>query len=324
MGATELLNQISVAIDDLCLADIRNASRHFKRIRRALSDPLLFNITESLAQKIDLEFWLQMASETESSFIGSAVFELPEDEEAEFGLIICLINRFASDVNFLQEFVFKFFYDHSIDNGSLEKMIGVIFFPFRRDFTNFVRRNIRDDLPTLAERTVAVNPGQRGKLSDVVPHSMQISLSRPKIFLVHGHDTSARHELALVLERIGADAIVLHERPNAGQTVIEKIESNSDVQFAVVLLTDDDVGGKSADMLLPRARQNVILEMGYFIGLLGRSKVIALKKNDVETPSDFAGIVYITLDEVGAWKYQLARELHHGGFEISPDKLHRI
>lgn len=105
-----------------------------------------------------------------------------------------------------------------------------------------------------------------------VPAQASAPLSQ-KIFIVHGHDEGARQTVARFIERIGFKAIILSEQANQGRTVIEKIEAHGDVGFAVVLLTPDDIGGKDADSLRPRARQNVLLELGYFIGLLGRKHV---------------------------------------------------
>lgn len=100
----------------------------------------------------------------------------------------------------------------------------------------------------------------------------------PKIFIVHGHDEGARQAVARFIEHIGFEAIILSEQANQGRTVIEKIEAHSDVGFAVVLLTADDVGGKTADSLRPRARQNVLLELGYFMAKLGRGRVCTLAR----------------------------------------------
>jgi predicted nucleotide-binding protein len=94
-----------------------------------------------------------------------------------------------------------------------------------------------------------------------------------KIFIVHGHDNEAKVEVARFLERVGFEAIILHEQANRGRTIIEKVEMHSDVGFAVVLLTPDDEGGKRGNSTRPRARQNVVLELGYFIGRLGRDRV---------------------------------------------------
>jgi predicted nucleotide-binding protein len=101
----------------------------------------------------------------------------------------------------------------------------------------------------------------------------------------------ARQSVARFVERIGFDAIILSEQANQGRTIIEKIEAHGDVGFAVVLLTPDDVGGKAADSLRPRARQSVLLELGYFIVKLGRERVCTLAKGNLEIPTDFAGVV---------------------------------
>lgn len=141
------------------------------------------------------------------------------------------------------------------------------------------------------------------------------------IFIVHGHDEAARQTVARFIERIGLEAIILSEQANQGRTVIEKIEAHGDVGFAVVLLTPDDVGGKGADSLRPRARQNVLLELGYFIALLGRERVCTLAKGDLEIPTDFAGVVWEPLDHGGAWKTALARELKAAGYPVDWNKV---
>jgi len=141
-----------------------------------------------------------------------------------------------------------------------------------------------------------------------------------KVFIVHGHDGEARESVARFLERLGLQAIILHEQANRGKTVIEKVESNSDVGFAVVLLTPDDEGCTKGGQPEPRARQNVLLELGYFIGRLGRERVCALKRGHVEIPSDFAGVVWETMDAANGWKLALARELQAAGHEIDMNK----
>ena len=132
-----------------------------------------------------------------------------------------------------------------------------------------------------------------------------------KVFIVHGHDDLIKEQTARFMESLGLKPVILHEQASRGQTIIEKIESNSDVDFAVVLLTADDVGAAktTADQLKDRARQNVILELGYFVAKLKRSRVAALHKPQVELPSDYAGVVYISIDPHGAWKLSLAKEL---------------
>lgn len=141
--------------------------------------------------------------------------------------------------------------------------------------------------------------------------SIGIAGSR-KVFVVHGRDNEAKESTARFLEKLSLQAVILHEQPSSGRTIIEKFETYSeDVGFAVVLLTPDDIGGLNAvpHGLKPRARQNVILELGYFIGRLGRTNVCALHKGGIDLPSDYQGVVYIEMDDHGAWKAKLAQEL---------------
>jgi predicted nucleotide-binding protein len=136
-----------------------------------------------------------------------------------------------------------------------------------------------------------------------------------EIFIVHGRDSPAKTEVARLVERAGLKAVILHEHPNQGRTIIEKFEDHGAAAgFAVVVLTPDDVGGLDKDNLRPRARQNVIGEMFWFAAKLGRHRVCALKKTDLEMPSDFAGIGYTDMDDRGAWKAELLRELQAAGY----------
>ena len=140
------------------------------------------------------------------------------------------------------------------------------------------------------------------------------------VFVVHGRDNETKQEVARFLERIvESRVILLGEQPDQGRTTIEKFEEYaSDVGFAVVLLTRDDEGRISggAEPLRARARQNVILELGFFIGTLGRGHVALLYEHGVELPSDISGVLYLRLDPAGAWKTRLARELSEAGVSI--------
>jgi predicted nucleotide-binding protein len=139
-----------------------------------------------------------------------------------------------------------------------------------------------------------------------------------RVFLVHGHDVGTTETVARFLEKLTLKPIVLHEQTNEGRTIIEKFESFADVGFAVVLLTPDDVGAAASakEHLTSRARQNVILELGYFTGKLGRSRVCALYKTGVEIPSDLHGVAFVELDAAGAWRMKLAQELVRAGMKI--------
>ena len=145
-----------------------------------------------------------------------------------------------------------------------------------------------------------------------------------KVFVVHGHDETVRETCARFLEKLSLEPIILHEKPNAGRTIIEKFHDYADVGFAVILLTGDDKGApKKADAssLNLRARQNVILELGFFIAKLGRSKVCALYENGVELPSDYSGVLFVPLDSSGAWRFQLGREIKASGIEVDLNKV---
>lgn len=133
-----------------------------------------------------------------------------------------------------------------------------------------------------------------------------------------------RVRLSPVLGSIGFEPIILNEQANQGRTIIEKVEANSDVGFAVVLLTPDDIGrAKSATDLEPRARQNVLLELGYFMAKLGRDKVCALRRGEVSIPSDFAGVVWETMDDNGGWRQRLGLELQAAGHPVDWNKVMR-
>jgi predicted nucleotide-binding protein len=117
--------------------------------------------------------------------------------------------------------------------------------------------------------------------------------------------------------------VILHEQANQSRTVIEKIEAHSDVGFAVVLLTPDDEGNLGGEKPRPRARQNVLLELGYFIGKLTRSRVCTLKVGDIEIPSDWRGVIDEPFDDGGAWRQTLARELQAAEYTIDWNKVMR-
>lgn len=141
-----------------------------------------------------------------------------------------------------------------------------------------------------------------------------------RVFIVYGHDTNVREQLELLLRRLKLEPIVLQNLPTSGQTIIEKLETCSDVTFACVLLTPDDEGNVvgQADQKRPRARQNVVLELGMFLAKLGRKRVAILHKGDVELPSDISGLLYIPFkDRVDEVKERVAAELQEAGFKIN-------
>ncbi len=143
-----------------------------------------------------------------------------------------------------------------------------------------------------------------------------------EIFIVHGRDEGAKDKVARFLENLDLKPVILAEMPAKGRTIIEKFEQHAQVGYAIVLLTPDDAGSLQGDEndLKPRARQNVIFELGFFVGRLGRKHVCALTKGDVEIPSDYAGIEYIPFNDADGWKMGLIRELRSGGFKIDANQ----
>ena len=138
------------------------------------------------------------------------------------------------------------------------------------------------------------------------------------VFIIHGRDEGTKETVARFITQLQLNPIILHEQPNQGQTIIEKFERHAEVAFAIALLTPDDIGSLAGEeqSLKPRARQNVIFELGYFMGKLDRGRVCALTKGNIEIPSDYDGVLYIPLDESGAWKMELVKELKNAGFDV--------
>lgn len=148
------------------------------------------------------------------------------------------------------------------------------------------------------------------------------ALISSRVFIVHGHDEALKEKTARFVEKLGYEAIILHEQASQGKTIIEKIEAHSDVGFAIVLYAPDDLGNAKADAgagkLSPRARQNVVFEHGYLMAKLGRSHVAALVTDKVELPSDVSGVVYI---ESSNWQIDLAKEMKAAGYDIDLNKV---
>jgi hypothetical protein len=145
-----------------------------------------------------------------------------------------------------------------------------------------------------------------------------------KVFIVHGRDSALKNAVAHLISRLGLEPIVLHEQPNKGRTIIEKFFDHSDVGFAVVLLTPDDKGGlasDSPDKHKFRARQNVIMELGFFLGRLGRERVAAIHDGGVEVPSDYSGVLFLPYDDAGLWQYSLAKEVRSAGIPVDLNNL---
>lgn len=295
-----IFKQINNTLLDLQQSDLQSYPAQIKRLGRLLQHDDLKPFIAKLTEGVDLDEFVAASEETQGGMVGSAHLVWPEDDLQILGLKLLLILRFSENPDYMAEFGYTYFW-----TGSKKIMSGVhsvtsqVVLPFFRDFKDYVESNANYDTAL------------------VIPMSN-------KVFIVHGHDGEARETVARFLGHIGFEPIILNEQANQGRTIIEKVEAHSDVGFAVVLLTPDDVGrAKDAEDLEPRARQNVLLELGYFIAKLGRERVCALRRGDVAIPSDFAGVVWEAMDEGGGWRQRLGRELQAAGHEVDWNKFMR-
>jgi predicted nucleotide-binding protein len=151
-----------------------------------------------------------------------------------------------------------------------------------------------------------------------------------EVFIVHGHDELAEESIARFVGNLEFEPVVLSEQASVSRPPIEKFEDHAnEIVYAIVLVTPDDIGAARADVssivygsaeeaisaLEPRARQNVILELGFFYGKLGRNQVCALSSGTVKRPSDIGGVAYVDMD-AGDWRLNLAKEMKYAGLEV--------
>jgi predicted nucleotide-binding protein len=193
--------------------------------------------------------------------------------------------------------------------------------------------------PTTGKVWYDGGPEAKASLRAAIEEASALKAGAPKpvangkhtIFVVHGHDHQAREQLELVLMKLGLQPFVLQNTDGGGMTIIEQLEEkigkNASANFGIVLLTPDDMGYAKKDgsaEVKPRARQNVILEMGMLLASLTRARVAILQKGHVEHPSDVAGIIYIPFnDHVKETVPKLVQRLQAVGFNIDPAAIAR-
>ena len=296
--AKDLFSEINNAVLDLQSSQLQTYERPLKKLAQLLRHPDLEPYNVELTEGLDVEEFIAESEKTAGGMVGSAKLAWPDDPRQTLGLTLLLIEKLAADPDYATNFGYHFFYSGKKIIAGIHALTGQLIIPFVRDYKSYIQT--------------------KGSTETM----LKTQFSR-KVFIVHGHDDGARETVARFLERIGLEAIILHEQANQGRTIIEKVVAHSDVGFAVVLLTPDDEGCVKGGKPEPRARQNVLLELGYFIGRLGRDKVCALKRGTVEIPSDFAGVVWQEMDSNGGWKQALARELEVAGHCIDWNKVMR-
>lgn len=295
MVQPDLFKQINNAVLDLQSSNLQSYARPVKALGRLLQDPALDTINQQLTANLDLDAFLDESIKSQGGMVGSAQLAWPDDPEKILGLQWLLICKFANEPDYMIDFGHTYYYGGSKIIAGVHGITNQMIIPFARDYKDYVM----------------AHGNTQPKL--VMPMSN-------KVFIVHGHDDGARQSVARFLEKLGFEPVILQEQANRGRTIIEKFEEHGDVGFAVVLLTPDDEGRAKGGELQPRARQNVVLELGYFIGRLGRHRVCALKSGDLELPSDYQGVLWETMDAGGGWRLSLARELKAAGHEVDLNK----
>ena len=200
--------------------------------------------------------------------------------------------------------------DSENDNRSL-------IFTSRKDIVAYDKYTTDITKQVFSDSQAKIDSGSAADLNFIEEQEV---MDKHKVFIVHGHDDLAKVETARFIEQMGFEPIVLHEQASSGDTIVEKIEKYSNVGFGVVLYTPCDVGGAKAEtepQLRCRARQNVVFEHGFLNGKLGRQNVCALVKGEIEIPNDISGVVYVSMDNHGAWKLVLAKEMRNSGYDVN-------
>ena len=293
MTVKSAIRQMNGAVLDLQSSENNTYARPLERLNRILTSEPLKEVTDRLKDGLDFDAFLADGN-SGGSMVGSANLNWPTDPEKELGLTLILIERGARDSKWFLDVAYTYYNAGSKFIESIRRITSSAIVPFSRDFADYMREQ-RSNQPLL-----------RNEPSDF-----------DRVFIVYGHDDAPREKLARFIDRLGLEPVILDEQANRGMTIIEKLIANGNVGYAIVLLTPDDLGRRRAETEeKPRARQNVILELGYFLGRLGRERVMAFLKDEVEIPSDYMGVMYVKFDDAGAWRQELVREMNAVGYEI--------
>jgi len=204
--------------------------------------------------------------------------------------------------------------------GLAEAIMGSARLKPNQELINFLRKvELKlDNLKKVKNKVNLLKSEVEDELLVVNPKG-EINMSQ--VFIVHGHDDLTKITVESFIKELGFEPIILHKQATSGKTIIEKIETYTNVGFGIVLYTPCDIGSKQMEKLdlKPRARQNVVFERGYMIGKIGRENVCAIVKDNVETPNDISGVVYIAFN--GEWKIDLAKELRNSGYKVDMNKV---
>lgn len=301
---------------DRCLADFEKAIADFEKHH---CSPSLFDVANGIlvsCQEID-----NNVEQGQESII-EKIYRLEADYEKKISSLngvnkLETIKAFHDWYDVMLRYLGQFFDEKNV----AFKRISTISTGGNGHALKFVFDEIKSNVHLLLDKTEKINSTVPVITKEPVPTVIMTK----KVFIVHGHDDEMKLAVARLLERLDFEPIILSEQTDQGRTIIEKFEEESNVGFAVVLMSDeDDIGAEAGSSdYKPRARQNVILELGYFIGKLGRKNhVCVLKKGNVEVPSDILGIVYKSYSSNDdGWKFALAKELKASGYSVDLNKI---
>jgi hypothetical protein len=215
MSQADLFTRINNAVLDLQSADYQTFQKPLKDLARLLKHDDLEAFNERLTGHLDVEAFLK-SQDTRQGMVGTDVLDWPDNPDDVLGLTWLLIQKFANDTSFIEDFSHTYYHSGSKIAAGIRAVTGQLIIPFARDYKTYVLSE-GDSQPKL------VRSGSN------------------KVFIVHGHDEAALEGLARFLEKLQLEVIILKEQPNQGRTIIEKFEqSASEVGFAVILLTPDD------------------------------------------------------------------------------------
>jgi predicted nucleotide-binding protein len=271
-------------------------------------DAVMSEITQPLKENknVDVKKWYDDIFKTGGSFVGSKRYVLPSDPYQEasilYQFVLCIHSGKLSFDNFTIGVYGTTRYDDAV-------------YEFVNDIFTKLFRYLSRSLDTLEADYVS-----KIRTTPVVAKTEETRMPN-QVFLVHGHDKEMLTSVELLIRQVGLEPIILSDERNEGLTIIEKFEKHSNVRHAIILLSPDDKGCKAEefpDGAIFRARQNVILEMGFFTGRLGRKGVTVLHKqaDNFEMPSDYHGVSFVPFDKGNTWKYKLTKELEGAGFKV--------
>jgi len=273
-------------------------------------DPAMVKITEPLKENksVNVVKWYDDIFKTGGSMVGSKRYVLPSDPDQEASILYQFLLGIHAGTFRFQQFTIGVYGRTRFDEAVYE---------FSNDIFRKMFRYLGHRLDSLEAEYEKKMPTQSQKASPSAPS---------QVFIVHGHDNPMLDSVELLVRKMGLEPIILSDQRAEGLTIIEKFEKHSQVPHAIVLLSPDDKGCKKdepSEKAMTRARQNVVLELGFFTGKLGRHGVTVVHKTvaDFEMPSDYHGVEYIPYDDKNDWKLKLAKELERAGFKVDFSKI---